>query len=318
GSNIGMSGPAMIEGGGLGTFTPEQIGPSRVQSKNGVIDILVDDEAAAVAAAKQYLSYFQGTTEGWQCTDPRALRHMVPENRLRVYDVRAAMRGVADTGSLLELRAGFGAGIVTALARIEGRPVGLMANNPHHLGGAIDVEAADKSARFMQLCNAHRLPIVALCDTPGFMVGPEIEAQAQVRHVCRMFMVAAHLRVPYFAVVLRKGYGLGAQAMTAGGFDAPVFTVAWPTGEFGAMGLEGAVRLGFRKELGAAAEGTERDALFKQLVAQQYANGEAINMAQTLEIDAVIDPADTRSWLVRGLESASRGAREATPYVDTW
>ena len=316
-SNIGMSGPAMIEGGGLGTFAPEQIGPSSVQSRNGVIDILVKDEAAAVAAAKQYLSYFQGATSDWQCADPRALRHAVPENRLRVYDVRAAMRGVADTGSLLELRAGFGAGIVTALARIEGKPVGLLANNPHHLGGAIDVEAADKAARFMQLCNAHGLPLVSLCDTPGFMVGPEIEAQAQVRHVCRMFMVASHLRVPYFAVVLRKGYGLGAQAMTAGGFDAPVFTVAWPTGEFGAMGLEGAVRLGFRKELEAAAEGAERDALFKKLVAQQYANGEAIHMAQTLEIDAVIDPADTRAWLVRGLAGA-RITPARGRFVDTW
>lgn len=318
GSNIGMSGPAMIEGGGLGTFAPEQIGPSSVQSRNGVIDILVEDEAAAVAAARQYLSYFQGPTRDWQCADARTLRHVVPENRLRVYDVRAAMRGVADTGSLLELRAGFGAGIVTALARIEGKPVGLMANNPHHLGGAIDVEAADKSARFMQLCNAHGLPIVSLCDTPGFMVGPEIEAQAQVRHVCRMFMVASHLRVPFFAVVLRKGYGLGAQAMTAGGFDAPVFTVAWPTGEFGAMGLEGAVRLGFRKELAAVPESAERDALFRKLVAQQYANGEAIHMAQTLEIDAVIDPAETRTWLVRGLASATRPAGPASPYVDTW
>jgi acetyl/propionyl-CoA carboxylase alpha subunit/acetyl-CoA carboxylase carboxyltransferase component len=318
-SNIGMSGPAMIEGGGLGTFAPEQIGPSSVQSRNGVIDILVEDEAAAVAAAKQYLSYFQGPVADWHCADPRMLRHVVPENRLRVYDMRAAMRGVADTGSLLELRAGFGAGIVTALARIEGKPVGLMANNPHHLGGAIDVEAADKSARFMQLCNAHGLPIVSLCDTPGFMVGPEIEAQAQVRHVCRMFTVASHLRVPFFAVVLRKGYGLGAQAMTAGGFDAPVFTVAWPTGEFGAMGLEGAVRLGYRKELAAVAEGAERDALFKKLVAQQYANGEAIHMAQTLEIDAVIDPAETRTWLVRGLASAGgRAVRPASPYVDTW
>ncbi|MBB3180047.1 carboxyl transferase domain-containing protein [Variovorax sp. Sphag1AA] len=317
-SNIGMSGPAMIEGGGLGTFAPEQIGPSSVQSRNGVIDILVKDETEAVAAAKQYLSYFQGPTSDWECADQRALRHAVPENRLRVYDVRAAMRGVVDTGSLLELRAGFGAGIVTALARIEGKPVGLLANNPHHLGGAIDVEAADKAARFMQLCNAHGLPLVSLCDTPGFMVGPEVEAQAQVRHVCRMFMVASHLRVPYFAVVLRKGYGLGAQAMTAGGFDAPVFTVAWPTGEFGAMGLEGAVRLGFRKELEAAAEGPERDALFKKLVAQQYANGEAIHMAQTLEIDAVIDPADTRAWLVRGLASAASSKREATAYVDTW
>ncbi len=317
-SNIGMSGPAMIEGGGLGSFAPEQIGPSSVQSRNGVIDILVEDEAAAVAAAKQYLSYFQGPVDDWQCADPRLLRHVVPENRLRVYDVRAAMHGVADSGSLLELRAGFGAGIVTALARIEGRPVGLMANNPHHLGGAIDVEAADKAARFMQLCNAHGLPIVSLCDTPGFMVGPEIEAEAQVRHVCRMFMVASHLRVPFFAVVLRKGYGLGAQAMTAGGFDAPVFTVAWPTGEFGAMGLEGAVRLGYRKELAAAPEGAERDALFRKLVAEQYANGEAIHMAQTLEIDAVIDPAETRTWLVRGLASARVPAEAPRPYVDTW
>src|SRR5450830_430631 len=247
-SNIGMSGPAMIEGGGLGVFKPEQIGPSEVQSANGVIDVLVRDEAEAVAAARQYLSYFQGPLAQWQAPDPRRLRHAVPENRLRVYEVREVMRGLVDEGSLLELRAGFGAGMVTALARIEGRAVGLIANNPRHLGGAIDVEAADKAARFMQLCNAHGLPIVSLTDTPGFMVGPDIEAQAQVRHVCRMFVVAAHLSVPFFAVVLRKGYGLGAQAMTAGGFDAPVFTVAWPTGEFGAMGLEGAVRLGFRKE----------------------------------------------------------------------
>ncbi|RYY95870.1 MAG: carbamoyl-phosphate synthase large subunit, partial [Comamonadaceae bacterium] len=299
-------------------FTPEQIGPSDVQHRNGVIDVLVADEAAAVEVARRYLSYFQGRTESWECGDPRELRHVVPENRLRVYEVRSALSGLVDTGSLLELRAGFGAGMVTALGRIEGRAVGLIANDPRHLGGAIDVDAADKAARFMQLCNAHGLPIVSLCDTPGFMVGPEIEARAQVRHVCRMFMVAAHLRVPFFAVVLRKGYGLGAQAMTAGGFDAPVFTVAWPTGEFGAMGLEGAVRLGFSKELAAAAEGPQRDALFARLVAQQYANGEAIHMAQTLEIDAVIDPAETRAWLVRGLDSAARMALPHRPYVDTW
>jgi acetyl/propionyl-CoA carboxylase alpha subunit len=318
-SNIGMSGPAMIEGGGLGTFAPEQIGPSAVQAGNGVIDVLVADEAEAVATARRYLSYFQGALTQWSCADQRVLRHAVPENRLRVYDVRAVMRDLADTGSLLELRAGFGAGILTALARIEGRPVGLMANNPHHLGGAIDVDAADKAARFMQLCNAHGLPIVSLMDTPGFMVGPDIEAQAQVRHVCRMFVVAAHLRVPFFTVVLRKGYGLGAQAMAAGGFDAPVFTVSWPSGEFGAMGLEGAVRLGFRKELAAAADAAERETLFKKLVEQQYANGEALHMAQTLEIDAVIDPADTRGWLLRGLEaSAARPLAAPSRFVDTW
>jgi len=283
-----------------------------------VIDVLVRDEAEAVAAARQYLSYFQGPVADWAAPDQRLLRHAVPENRLRVYEVREVMRGLVDEGSLLELRAGFGAGMVTALARIEGRAVGLIANNPKHLGGAIDVEAADKAARFMQLCNAHGLPIVSLTDTPGFMVGPDIEAQAQVRHVCRMFVVAAHLSVPFFAVVLRKGYGLGAQAMTAGGFDAPVFTVAWPTGEFGAMGLEGAVRLGFRKELEAAPAGPEREALFKRLVDQQYANGEAMNMAATLEIDAVIDPADTRSWLLRGLASATQQPRQPGRFVDTW
>jgi acetyl-CoA carboxylase carboxyltransferase component len=313
-----MSGPAMIEGGGLGSFTPEQIGPSPVQSRNGVIDILVEDEAEAVRVARQYLSYFQGRTSGGRCPDQRALRHAVPENRLRVYDVRAVMRGLFDEDSVLELRAGFGAGMVTALARIDGQPVGVMANNPHHLGGAIDAEAADKAARFMQLCNAHAIPLVSLCDTPGFMVGPDIEAQAQVRHVCRMFMIEAHLRVPYFTVVLRKGYGLGAQAMAAGGFDAPVFTVAWPTGEFGAMGLEGAVRLGYRKELEAVPAGPERDALFKELVARQYADGEAMHMAQTLEIDAVIDPAETRAWLLRGLASAMRAVEAPKAYVDTW
>ena len=317
-SNIGMGGPAMIEGGGLGTFAPEQIGPADVQSANGVIDVLVQDEAEAVATARQYIGYFQGSVADWQCDDQRRLRHAIPENRLRVYDVRAVARGLFDTGSWLELRAGFGAGMVTGLARVEGRPVAMLANNPHHLGGAIDPDAADKAARFMQLANAHGLPIVALVDTPGFMVGPEIETKAQVRHTSRMFMIASHLRVPYFSVVLRKGYGLGAQAMTAGGFDAPVFNIAWPTGEFGAMGLEGAVRLGFRKELEAVPEGAERDALFQQLVARQYANGEAMSMAQTLEIDAVIDPADTRAWLARGLASATAAVGAAQPFVDAW
>ena len=316
-SNLGMGGPAMIEGGGLGVFRPEDIGPSSVQHANGVIDILADDEAQAVAAARHYLSFFQGRLADWITPDQRALRQVVPENRLRVYDTRAAMAGLADQGSLLLLRTGFGIGIHTALARIEGRPVGLIANNPLHLGGAIDAPAADKAARFMQLCDAHGLPLVSLVDTPGFMVGPEIEKTAQVRHVSRLFVTAAALRVPSFSVVLRKGYGLGAMGMTAGSFHAPVFTVAWPTGEFGGMGLEGYVRLGFRKELEAVPEGPERDALFAKLLARQYAHGEAINMASTLEIDAVIDPAETRAWLARGLAGA-RVALAGRRFVDTW
>jgi acetyl-CoA carboxylase carboxyltransferase component len=228
------------------------------------------------------------------------------------------MAGLVDEGSLLPLRTGFGVGIHTALARIEGRPVGIMASNPLHLGGAIDAPAADKGARFMQLCNAHGLPIVSLIDTPGFMVGPDIEKTAQVRHVSRLFVTAAALRVPFFSVVLRKGYGLGAMGMAAGGFHAPFFTLSWPTGEFGGMGLEGAVRLGFRKELEAVAEGPERDALFNKLVAQQYHHGEAMNMATTLEIDAVIDPAETRAWLARGLSAAAPVRGGHSSYIDTW
>jgi acetyl-CoA carboxylase carboxyltransferase component len=318
-STIGMGGPAMVEGGGLGVYRPEQIGPSDIQHANGVIDLLVDDEAQAVQAARRYLAFFQGRVQDWLTPDPAALRQVVPENRLRVYDTRLAMAGLADQGSLLELRSGFGAGIHTALARIEGRAVGLLANNPLHLGGAIDADAADKAARFMQLCNAHGLPMVSLIDTPGFMVGPAAEAQALVRHVSRMFIAAAHLRVPFASIVLRKGYGLGAMAMAAGGFHAPMLTAAWPTGEFGGMGLEGYVRLGFRKELEAEPEGPLRDALFAQLVQAQYDKGSAINMAATLEIDAVIDPASTRHWLVGALESASRAPPAPhVPAIDAW
>ena len=318
-SNIGMGGPAMIEGGGLGVFRPDEIGPTADLVACGVIDVLVDDEMAATQTARQYLSYFQGRTSDWQSADQRTLRHLVPENRLRVYDMRAVLLGLADTGSVLELRAGFAPGMITALARIDGRPLGIFANNPHHLGGAIDPDAADKAARFMQLCDAHGLPLLSLCDTPGFMVGPEVERQAQVRKACRMFVGAAQLRVPCFTVVIRKGYGLGAQAMALGGFDAPAFTISWPTGEFGGMGLEGAVKLGFRKELEAVAAGAEREALYLQLVAQQYAKGSAVNMAAALEIDAVIDPAETRHWLVRGLDgAAARPLRRRSGFVDSW
>lgn len=317
-STIGMGGPAMVEGGGLGVFQPESIGPSEVQHANGVIDILVDDEAQAVAAARHYLSFFSGPAVEFTAPSVDVLRDVVPENRLRVYDTRRAMEGIADVGSLLILRAGFGLGIHTALGRIGGRPVGFLANNPVHLGGAIDADAADKAARFMQLCNAHGLPLISLVDTPGFMVGPDTEATAQVRHVSRMFVAAAHLRVPFFSVVLRKGYGLGAMAMTAGSFHASLSTVAWPTGEFGAMGLEGAVRLGFKRELDAVPEGPARQALLDQLLAQQYDNGSAVQMATTLEIDAVIDPADTRHWLLQGLAAGRVAEPRQYPPIDTW
>jgi acetyl/propionyl-CoA carboxylase alpha subunit/acetyl-CoA carboxylase carboxyltransferase component len=320
-SNIGLGGPAMIEGGGLGVFTPDEIGPSDVLYANGALDLLVEDEAAATDAAKRLLGMFQGALPEWTCPDQRVLRHVIPENRVRVYDMHTVIEGLADTDSWLELRGGYGPGMITGFLRIEGRPMGVMANNPLHLGGAIDSEAAEKGARFLQLCDAFGVPVLSLCDTPGFMVGPQSEATAAVRRGSRLFVTATSLSVPFFTVVTRKGYGLGAQAMAAGDFSAPAMTLAWPTAEFGPMGLEGAVRLGYRKELEAEPDLDSRQALFEKLVGRMYEAGKAQSVASVVEIDAVIDPAETRSWLLRGLKScpvpASAGHKRR-PFVDVW
>ena len=320
-SNIGMGGPAMIEGGGLGVYEPTVVGPIDVQRANGVVDIVVADEAEAVAVAKRYLSYFQGRTDGWECADQTLLRDVVPADRLRSYDVRRAVDLLFDTGSVLELRRDFGLGMITALARIEGRPVGVLANNPTHLAGAIDTPGADKAARFMQLCDAFDLPLITLCDTPGMMVGPEVEATALVRHCNRLFVTGANLTVPTATVVLRKAYGLGAQAMMGGSTKAPLACLAWPTGEFGGMGLEGAVRLGYRRELDATADPEAREELFQELVERMYEVGKALSTASYFEIDDVIDPADTRRWLTALLDAAPAPlprAGKKRPNIDTW
>ncbi len=320
-SNIGMGGPAMVEGGGLGIFRPEDIGPMSVQVANGVVDLPVADEAEAVRVAKKYLAYFQGSIGRWECADQRLLRGIIPETRLRIYDVRAVIETLADTGSVLELRQHFGLGMVTALVRIEGRPLGVIANNPTHLAGAIDSDGADKAARFMQLCDAFDLPLLFLCDTPGIMVGPEIEKTALVRHAARMFIVGANLSVPFFTIVLRKGYGLGAQAMAGGSFKTPIFTVSWPTGEFGGMGLEGATKLGYRKELEAVEEPGARKKLFEEMVARMYQQGKALNSASHFELDDVIDPVESRRWILTGLRSAPPPAPRTgkkRPHVDSW
>jgi acetyl-CoA carboxylase carboxyltransferase component len=325
-SNIGMGGPAMIEGGGLGVFEPTEIGPIEVQRANGVVDVVVADEAEAVAVARRYLSYFQGRTADWVEPDQTLLRDVVPVDRRRAYDIRAAIDGLFDEGSVLELRRDFGVGMVTALARIEGRPVGVVANDPGHLAGAIDSDGADKAARFMQLCDAFGLPIVTLVDTPGMMVGPDVEATALVRHCSRLFVVGANLSVPMVSIVTRKSYGLGAQAMMGGTTKAPLACLAWPTGEFGGMGLEGAVRLGYRKELEAVADDAERDVLFREMVDRMYEHGKAVSVATHFEIDDVIDPAETRRWITTLFDSAPETHRASVdpgraprrPNVDTW
>ena len=319
-SNIGMGGPAMIEGGGLGVFAPTEVGPTSVQSPNGVIDILVDDEAEAVAMAKRYLSYFQGVVDDWSCADQDDLRDVVPVDRLRAYDIRRAIHGIFDTDSVLELRREFGVGMITALARIEGRAVGVIANDPSHLAGAIDSDGADKAARFIQLCDAHGLPIVSLVDTPGMMVGPDIEETALVRHCSRLFVNGANISVPMVSVVLRKSYGLGAQAMMGGSTKAPLACLAWPTGEFGGMGLEGYARLGYRKEIEAAGTPEEQEQVFREIVDRLYENGKALSIASWFEIDDVIDPADTRRWVATLLSTAPVPERGSVrrPNIDTW
>jgi acetyl/propionyl-CoA carboxylase alpha subunit len=320
-SSIGMGGPAMIEGGGLGVFHPDEVGPVSVQAPNGVIDVVVRDEAEAVQVAKKYLSYFQGALPNWTCVDQRLLRRVIPENRLRVYDVRKVIDMLADADSVLELRARFGPGMVTAFARIEGRPIGIIANNPRHLGGAIDRDGSDKAARFMQLCDAFDVPILMLCDTPGNMVGPEAEKTALVRHNSRLFVIGSNVTVPLFTVVLRKGYGLGAQGMAGASFVAPFFTISWPTGEFGGMGLEGAVKLGYRNELAAIEDPGERKAKFDEMVARSYERGKALSAATLFEFDEVIDPAETRRWIMAGLRSVPAPPRRTgkkLPWIDAW
>ena len=319
-SNIGMGGPPMIESGGLGSVNARDIGPMSTLTRNGAVDIVVEDEAEAIAVTKRYLSYFQGDIENWECADQRKVRHVIPENRLRVYDIRELVTLLADTDSVLELRPDYGIGMITAFARIEGKPIGVVANNPKHLSGAVDSEAANKAARFVQLCDAFNIPLLSLCDTPGFMVGVEAEETAQLRHFGRMFVTGANISVPTFNVITRKCYGLGAMAMGGGCFKESFFCVAWPTGEFGMMGIEGDVELAFSKELAAIENLDERDKFFQEQVAAAYERGGVLRSASLAEIDDVIDPADTRKWLAMGLRTAGIPPRvgKKRPHIDTW
>lgn len=318
-TSLGMGGPAMIEGGGLGSFHPKEVGPIDIQSKNGVVDIRVKDEEEAVAVAKKYLSYFQGPIVNWESADQSKLQDIIPENRRRVYDIYELIETLVDKDSFLELRKEFAPGMITGFIRVEGKPMGLIANNTLHLGGAIDSLTADKASRFLQLCDVFGLPVLSLCDTPGFMVGPEAEESGTVRHASRLFTIGAKMEIPLFCIVLRKAYGLGSMAMAGGSMHSPFFCVSWPSGEFGGMGLEGAIRLGYKKELERIKDLEQREARYQKMVANAYRHGRAINTAAYLEIDEVIDPADSRAWITRGL--ASKKTKKKTSrrgFVDTW
>jgi acetyl-CoA carboxylase carboxyltransferase component len=318
GASLGMGGPAMIAGGGLGEVAPDDVGPMDVQEPNGVVDVVVEDEAEAVAIARTLLGFFtQPVVEGWRAPDQGKLVGLLPESGRRAYNVVPVIEGLCDSGSVVVLRPRFAPEMVTALGRIEGRPVGVIANNTKHYAGAIMADSSDKAARFLQLCDAYGIPVVSLVDTPGFMVGPKHEATGLVRHTSRLLIAGAALRVPLIAVVLRRGYGLGAQAMVGGSLHEPLLTVAWPSAHLGPMGLEGAVRLAMRKDLEAIADEAEREARVRELTAAAQANAAAINAATFFELDDVIDPAETR-----GIVAATLRAAGETPwsgrFVDAW
>jgi acetyl-CoA carboxylase carboxyltransferase component len=320
-STIGMGGPAMIEGGGLGVYTPEEVGPMSFQVPNGVVDILVKDEEEAVEVAKKYLSYFQGSVDDWEAADQRKLRHVIPEKRTRLYEMRDLIETLVDKDSILEIRKAFGIGVITCFARIEGRPVGIVANNPHHLAGALDSDGADKGARFLQLCDAFDIPVLSLMDCPGIMVGPDAEREALVRHAARMFNTGANLTTPLFSVVVRKGYGLGVQAMCGGSGLHGMMSVAWPTAEFAAMNIEGNVKLGYRNDLAAIEDPVERLRVYQDKVDEQYEQARAVNAATGGGLDDVIDPAETRRWIVNSMKRRPPvPPREGKkyPYIDTW
>lgn len=296
-SNLGMGGPAMIEGGGLGRFSPKEVGPAEVQAANGVIDVTVADDIEAVAVVRSLLGMVRGSTSGFSAPDQEKLRTIVPSNRRRLYEMRVVIRGLFDEGSFVEFRREFARAAITGIGRVEGYPIGLIANDPGHIAGAIDNDAAVSFARHLDLCDRWGIPVLSLCDTPGFMVGPDAEAEGLVGSAGELFQVAGRLSVPTGTIVTRRGFGLGAQAMASGGFHEPRFTIAWPNSEFGPMGLEGAVKLGFRRELEAIEDPAERQAELDRRVEEMAREGRGINVAGAFEIDDVIDPADSRRWI---------------------
>ena len=313
GASIGMGGPAMIEGGGLGIVAPDEVGPVSVHAAAGSVDVVVADEAAAVAVAKDLLDLFVGARPGCPPAEGVDLRTVVPADRRRSFDPRTIIEGLVDEGSGIELRSEFAPNMVTLVARIDGRPVAVLANDSRHLAGAIDGPAADKATWFLRLAQERGLALISLIDTPGFMVGPEVEATGLVRRVGALFLAGSALKVPSIAVIVRRGFGLGAQAMATGSFAEPMATLAWPSGEMGGMGLEGAVRLGFRRELDAITDEHERARAETAMIAAASEHGRALNVAAHLEIDDVVDPATTRRHLVALLNAAGansgRGAQ---------
>ena len=318
-ASLGMAGPPLVEAALGLKLTPEELGPAEMHESVGAVDLLVEDEAEAAAVAARYLSYFRGPAAPGEAPDTARLRDVVPENRRRAYDVRKVIEGIADLGSVLELRPRFGRAAVTSLVKVGGRPMGVLANQPMYLAGAMDSPACDKLARFISLCDAYDVPMLYLCDTPGLMAGPESEATALVRHSSRILTAAANCTTPFVTVTLRKAYGLGFYMMGSLPLH-PSLYVGWPTVEFGAMGFEGAAKIVHREELAAIDDPEARRARELEIAEGMRRDNTAMARAERFEFDDIIDPADTRDVVLKFLNSlpppAPRNARKHT--IDNW
>jgi methylmalonyl-CoA carboxyltransferase 12S subunit len=318
-ATMGVAGPAMLAAGGLGEHAAADIGPAGVLADHGVIDVLTSGEAEAVAVTRKLVGYFQGALPAGTAPSQAALRTVIPSER-RAFDVRPVVTTLADEDSVTFLRETFAPELVTALGRIAGRPVGFLANQTLHKAGSLTAEGSDKGARFLQLCDSYGLPVVSLVDTPGYLGGPAAERAGILRHGSRMLVAGARLQVPLIGVVLRRGYGLGAQAMLGGSTRQPLLTLAWPAAHMGPMGLEGAVRLAMRKELAAMDSEAERRARIRELTAAYREHVTVLNAARAFEIDDVIDPAETRGLIAAALAAAAGrdGFTGSGRIVDTW
>jgi acetyl-CoA carboxylase carboxyltransferase component len=305
--SMALAGPHLVRAAIGEDVTQEQLGGSRVHCrKSGVGDLEVADDAACIDAIKRYLSFFPSHNEEppplRACADPvdrmdEALLDVLPESNRKPYDVIAR---IVDDGEWLDLKGQWAKTIVTCLARMGGRPVGIVANQPKQLGGILDNDSADKAARFVNLCNAYGIPLVFLMDVPGFMVGSKVEEAGIIRHGAKMLYAVANATVPKVTVVLRKAYGAGYYVMNGRAYE-PDLIVAWPSAEISVMGAEGAVEIVFRKQVEAA----DDPAAMKQQLIDDYRKVIDVYIpAKNAMIDDVIDPRETRPTIIRALEMA--------------
>ncbi|TWH01177.1 propionyl-CoA carboxylase beta chain [Mesorhizobium sp. J18] len=307
-STMGIAGPALVKAATGETIDKEELGGPQIQADQaGIADLSALDDEAALAAIRRYLSYFPSNAEQapplLDSEDPvdrreESLLTIVPENIRRAYDMRKIMTAIADEGSIFEIKPTFAKSLYTGFCRMGGRPVGIVANQPMHLGGTLTAAACEKGAHFISLCDAFGIPLLYLIDVPGFMVGPTAERSGLARRGGRLLFELGQATVPRMSVVIRKGYGLAYIAMAGGrSFDADL-CVAWPTAEICAMSVEGAVDVAYRKAIAAAADpNAHRDALIERFRSQLG----SLRAVEAYGVDDIIDPRDTRKAIITAL-----------------